>query len=268
MKVTRQLKSFSGVGSGQTATLDCQIGPTYHQVLVAFSGVTLAQMTAIRVIANGQVIHRYLSGVQLNEHNKFQGRSSASGILIIDFERYNLNTRAAREVTALGTGMPFDRTNNPTPITTLSIEFDLHVDASAPALSAKAVQSGGKPTGVIKKVKQFTPASTAAGEYQIADLPRGDLINMIRFENADVTNIKVQQNNVETFVRTKAENTLMQTDGKRVPVATAFVVDPTESGDGAEGLVTAGLNDLRFTTTLSAAGLIPTMVEYIGGLNG
>ncbi len=268
MKVTRQLKSFSGVGSGQTATLDCQIGPSYHQALIAYSGVTLAQMTAIRVIANGQVIHRYLSGTQLDNHNQFQGRAAAAGILVIDFERYNLNTRAAREVTALGTGAPYDAKQNPTPITTLSIEIDIDGGASAPALSAKAVQSGSKPTGVIKKVKQFTPAATAAGEHQIADLPRGDLINMIRFENADVSSMKVQQNNVETFVRTKAENELLQADGKRVPVAGAYVVDPTESGDGAEGLVTAGLNDLRFTATMAAAGSIPTMVEYIGGLNG
>jgi hypothetical protein len=130
------------------------------------------------------------------------------------------------------------------------------------------VQSGSKPTGVIKKVKQFTPSTNAAGEHQIADLPRGDLINMIRFENADVSIMKVQQNNVETFVRTKAENALLQTDGKRVPVAAAFVIDPTEAGDGAEGLVTAGLNDLRFTATMDDAGSIPTMVEYIGGLNG
>ena len=171
-------------------------------------------------------------------------------------------------MTALGTGAPYDAKQNPTPITTLSIEIDIDSGASAPALSAKAVQSGSKPTGVIKKVKQFTPAATAAGEHQIADLPRGDLINMIRFENSDVSSMKVQQNNVETFVRTKAENTLLQSDGKRVPVAAAFVVDPTESGDGAEGLVTAGLNDLRFTATMAAAGSIPTMVEYIGGLNG
>lgn len=268
MKVTRQLKSFSGVAAGQTATLDCQIGASYHQILIAYSGVTLAQMEAIRVVANGVVIHRYTSGTQLDNHNQHQGRAAAAGILVIDFERYGLKTRAAKEITALGTGAPFDAKNNPTPITTLSVEIDIAAAAAAPALSAKAVQSGSAPTGLIKKVKQFSYNAAAIGEMQVADLPRGDLINQVRFESSDADAVKVLTNNVEVFTRTKAENDLMQSDGVRAPVAGSFVFDLTEAGDGQEGLVTRGLNDLRFNVTMGAAGQVPVMVEYIGGLNG
>lgn len=268
MIVTRQLKSFSGVAGGQTATLDCQIGPSYHQILVNYAGVTLAQMTGIRVIANGVTIHRYLSGEQLDAHNQHQGRAAANGILVVDFERYGLKTRGATDVTKLGTGAPYDAKNNPTPITTLSVEIDIAAAATAPVLSAKAVQSGSAPTGLIKKIKQFTPQAGAIGEMQIADLPRGDLINQIRFESSNVNSCKILTNNVEVFTRTKAENDLMQSDGVRAPVADSFVFDLTEAGYGGEGLVTRGLNDLRINLDMAAAGNVPTMVEYIGGLNG
>ncbi|HHJ14270.1 MAG TPA: hypothetical protein ENJ79_07815 [Gammaproteobacteria bacterium] len=265
LNVTRRMPGFEGVAAGNTATLRCPIGLTYHQLLLSYSGVTLAQMDEIRVLANGEVIHRYTSGSQLDSLNQFEGRAAASGVIVIDFDRYNLRTRRAEEVTGLGTGDPDD----PTPITTLAVEVDINSAATGPALSAKAVQSPPQPVGIIKKVRQFTYTAAASGDYEIADLPKGDIINKVYFGNhATVVynSLKIERDNFVVFERTVAENELIQTDGVRVPQADYVVYDPTENGHGAEGLTTAGVNDLRFTLNLTNAGSVPTTVEYLGPL--
>ncbi|MEG9862957.1 MAG: major capsid protein P2 [Flavobacteriales bacterium] len=269
MKTTRRMPSFESVSGGATATLRMPIGLTYHQLLINYSGITLAQMDEIRLIANGQLVRRYTSGEQLDNINQFQGRAAANGILIFDFERYGLNTRAARELTAFGTGVEQD----PQRVTTLTLEIDINSAATSPVLSAEAIQSNATVLGAINLVRNFSYNAPSVGEYEISDLPKGNLINQARFENANISKIKVERNNYIIFERSKAENDLIQSDGKRVPTAAAYVIDPTEVGDGAEGLATRNVQgqvvqDLRFVLTMSAAGDVPLCVDYIGGLSG
>ncbi len=101
--LTRKMPSWEGVAAGQTATVRLPIGNTYHKLLVPYSGVTLAQMDEIRVIANGKTIQRLIGGDVLDSMNQFDGRNAAGGILTIDFERFGLRTRAGSEFTVIGT---------------------------------------------------------------------------------------------------------------------------------------------------------------------
>ena len=262
---TRRMPGFEGVAAGNTATLRCPIGLTYHQLLITYSGVTLAQMDEIRVLANGETIQRFASGTQLDSFNRFEGRAAAAGVLTIDFNRYNLRTRRGEEVTGLGTGYP----NDPAAVTTLSVEVDINAAAVGTVLSAKAIQGPPQPAGIIKKVRQFTYTAGAAGDFEISDLPRGDIINKILVggHTANVyTNFKIERDNFVVFERSVAENRVVQTDGVRTPQTDLSVYDPTENGHGAEGLATAGVNDLRMTLTLTNAGSVPVAVEYLGPL--
>lgn len=264
MLLTRKMPSFSGVGAGQTATCRLPIGLSYHHLLLTYAGATLAQLNELRVVANGEVIHRYVGGSVLDTLNLYEGRAAAGGILVLDFDRYNLNTRDGREFTRLGTGLQVDQ--DPRPISTLNLEVDIDAGAVGTVLSLKAVQSAPSQSGLFKKVRHFTYNAPAAGDYEIADLPRGDLINKVYFNKAGINSIKIERNGFVIFERTAAENTLIQTDGVRVPQTNYFVFDPTESGYGAEGLVTADTKDLRFTVNVAASGAIPVTVEYIGPL--
>lgn len=265
LKLTRVMPSFDGVAAGQTATLRCPIGFTYHQLWVTYGGTfTLAQMTEIRVVANGQNIMRFDSGAALDDYNTYEGRTAAGGILCIDFDRYNLRTRAGEEFTSLGTGAP----NDPTPVTTLSVEIDIAAGATAPTLSARAIQSLPRPLGLIKKVRTFIYNPPGSGDFEISDLPRGDLINKVYFNistNA-ISRVQVQRDNFTVYDRTELLNDRIQADGVRVPQTDYWVYDPTENGNGAEGLVTANVNDLRFILTTSGAMACVTGVEYIGSI--
>ena len=128
------------------------------------------------------------------------------------------------------------------------------------------MQSDPAPSGLVKKIREFTYNAPAAGDYEIADLPLGDIINKIYFNKAGINSVKIERNNFTIFERTAAENSLIQTDGVRVPQANYFVYDPTEQGYGAEGLVTANAKDLRITVNVAASGPIPVTVEYLGFL--
>ena len=260
MKITSVMPSFEGVSAGATATARLPIGLTYEQLLLTYSGITLAQMNEIRIIGNGKTIQRYTSGSRLDQLNQHSGRAAAAGVIVVDFTRFGLRTRAAEEITGLGTGV---RNSESVELSTLSIEIDIDGAAAAPALSLKAVQSSPKPLGLIRWVREFTYNAPAVGEYEISDIPKGHLFNAVHFNSAQVTTLEIQRDRFTTFKRTGAENSLIQTDGVRVPQASVFTFDPTEIGNGAESLETAGVHDLRFIATMGAAAAVPVTVESI-----
>ena len=279
MRITRQMPSFNGVGAGQTATLNMPIGLTYHSLLLSYSGITLAQMTEIRVKGNGRLLFTQ-SATDLDLSNRFLGlQASAGGLLSIPFDREGLITRQGQELTAIGTGAPLDvnatinnQVNpmfNPTPLTTLQLEIDCAA-GSTPVLSAKAIQSEPRPLGAMIKRRRFNYTVTGAGDYEISDLPKGDLIDKIFIKQsaANVTKVVVERDNFVIFERTAAENTFANTDGIRKPQASWFVIDPTENGYGSEAIVTAGVQDLRLRISCSAAVTLTLYVDYLGGLQG
>jgi len=276
LKLTRNMPPFEGVAASQTATARLPIGLTYHQVYVllgntaAGPGPEEIDISEIRVVANGETIQRIAGGAILDSYNQFDGRAAfpaqgTAGYLTIDFDRYALRTRAGEELTALGTGMAGD----PNPVTTLSLEIDINSGATSPTLSAVARQSVPQPLGLIKKVRTFNYSAGGAGDLEISTLPKGDLINRIFFgESANnTTNLRVERDNFTVFQRSATLNSLIQSDGVRVPQSGYYVYDPTETGDGAEGLVTQGVNDLRFILTTDGAIDYTVGVEYIGTID-
>jgi len=262
-KTTRKMPSFEGVAAGQTATLRLPIGRTYEELYITYGGATLAQLNEIRIVANGEVIHRITELTKLDSMNKFEGRAAAGGVITFDMNRYGLKTRAGVEFTGVGTGVLDD----PNKITTFAMEIDIDAAAVGTTLSCKAMQSAPRPVGQIIKTRQYTYTAGAAGEFEIADLPKGDTINKIFIGNhaANVyTKLVIERDNFIEFERSVAENAAIQTDGVRVPQADFVVYDPTEQGNGSESLATRGVQDLRIRLTLTNAGQVPLTVETIG----
>lgn len=272
LKTTRKGQSFESVAKGATATTRLPIGLSYEKILVPFSGVTLAEMTEARLVANGETIRVWRDMTKLDLINKYDGLTAAgtSGILVFNLTRHGMRTRAGEELTKLGTGYPRGN-DNPNPITTLSLEIDVDAGATnAPVFGIpKLHQDLPMPTGAILKSKQYVYSPAGAGIYEISDLPKGELINRIIFftPNNRITELEVERDNFISFSRSKAENELMQTMGDKSVQSGAFIYDPTENGYGSEGLPTANVHDLRFRLNMSAAEDIVMYVETIGFLN-
>ena len=213
LKTTRKGQSFESVGKGQTAVTRLPIGLSYEKILVPFSGVTLAEMTEARLVANGETIRTWRDLTKLDTLNQYDGLTAAgtSGILVFNLTRHGMRTRAGEELTKLGTGLP--RSNdNPNPVTTLALEIDVDAGAvSDPVFSVpKLHQDLPEPTGPILKSKQYMYSPSAAGVFEISDLPKGELINRIVFYSANMTALEIERDNFISFSRTKSENELLQ----------------------------------------------------------
>jgi len=110
LKLTRRVPTWDGnIVGGNTVTLRLPIGLTYHQVYTEYTfsdGAPLALADAVnmvRLIANGKPIWELLAS-ELDTKNQFESRAQASGILTLDFDRFNMRTRSAEELTSLGSG--------------------------------------------------------------------------------------------------------------------------------------------------------------------
>ena len=261
MLLTKKMPSFDGVAAGQTATVSLPIGLSYHELLLTYSGATLAEINEIRVVANGQTIQRYTEAADLDLKNQFDGQAAANGVLNIPVgDRYGLKTRAGVEFTKLGTG----RLDDPKPITSLQLEVDIDAAAVGPALSLSAIQSDADQSGIIKFVHEFIYNPSAAGEFEISDLPKGRDFGQLIFQSTNINSIEIFRDGFSVWKRTKAENDKIQGDGVRIPQAGIFVVDFTEKGYGSESLVTKGVQDLRFRLDMAGADTVPLVVESYG----
>lgn len=278
LQLTRRAPGWDGnIVGPNTVTLRLPIGLTYHQVYTeyAFNAGALALADAvaeIRVVLNGKPTWN-LQASELDTYNQFNGRSSAgtlvNGIIILDFDRFDMRMRSSEELTSLGTGDPSDET----PLTTLTIEMDLKAAVTSGTLDTRLQQSQSRILGLFKKVRRYINTFSGAGTFEIDDFPKGDLINSVFFfESAnDIDRLRLERDDFVMFDRTKEVNTRIQTDGVRVPQADLFVYDTTEKGNGVDQLLTRQangqlVNDLRWFLEIDGAMTVTSLVEYLGGL--
>lgn len=272
-RITTKLPSWDGVAAGQTATLKLPIGRRYHELMIPYSGATLAQITEIRVRANAKIIHRY-SATDRDTMNKFDRRTAAGGLLIIPFDRRGLLQRDAEEETALNTG---SKGKDGSEIVNLTVEADIDAAAVTPALATpRAITSDRLPggPGTVMMVDRQTRNASGAGEYQLGDISFGTpdrlALNRTFFKLSanDINSIRVSRGNYDIFDRTKAQNERFQTDGVRTPQASWHVYDPSEGGYGGELVQLAGYADFRYILDMSGTASLTVYSEFIGQLDG
>lgn len=273
-KITRKAPGFDGnIVAGNTVTLRLPIGLTYHQVWIEYAfaeadsdPVALAAAVGeVRVVANGKPIWN-IQASELDTINQFQSRAAAAGLLCIDFDRYNLRSKAAEEFTSIGTGHAQD----PTPLTTFVIELDIKSGSGVASgtLTARMRQSEPRPLGLFKKIRRYTDSYAGAGTFEKADYPKGELVNALyMFESAnDIDHVRLERDDVVIFDRSKELNARIQNDGVRTSQSNLYAYDTSEDGNGTEQLATLGVHDLRWFLTIDGAMTVTSLVEYLGGL--
>lgn len=287
-RITVKMPNSNGVAAGQTATWKLPIGRRYHSLQLEFSGVTLAQMTEIRVKANGETIHQY-SGTQRDVMNRFDSRAAAGAILTIPFDRFNLYSQVGEETTAIQTDSVDPNTG--VAISQFELEIDIDAAAAAPVINVSAEQSDNDPRrpgpGLILRTLKFTRVFGASGFNDLSDLPKAtegpkyQWLNRVFFATANTTEAEIVRDNRIIFQRSKALNDRRQSDGVRVPIAGYYVIDPTEEGYDFEPVALTyntdprnpqsarvPYTDFRYRLNLSAGETVTALVEYLGTLNG
>lgn len=265
---TLRMPSPEGVAGGQTALAKMPIGNAFHNLYLIYTGVTLAQMTEIRIKLNSKIIHRY-SASDRDMMNQFAGYAAASGILTIPFDRQNLKARAAEEETLINTG---SRGEDGRAITAFEVEIDIDAAATTPKIELVAEVSDQRPGGIgsILHCTPYTRSNAGAGEFQVSDLPKDGptriYLNRIFIKSQHMTKLKVERNQYVIFERSKALNELIQKDGVRVPQTNVYVVDATEVGYGGAMIRLAGSSDFRLSADMAAAENVVFYPEFIGAL--
>lgn len=269
-RIEVRIPNADGVAAGQTALFKIPATRRYHDLRLVYTGVTLSQMTEIRVVANEQVIQRF-SAADRDVMNQFDGRAAAAGILTIPFDRYFLNTRQADEETALNCGSYDDAGNG---ISSLTVEIDIAGAATAPVLSMFASASESVPggPGTIMRVSKYTRTAAGAGELQISDLPYNTPqvlgLNRVWIKPSanDISRIIVERATYNIWERSKSMNERIQTDGVRTPQNGWHVVDKTECGYGGDPIDVTGYSDFRYRLDMTGAASLTVYQEELGVL--
>jgi len=270
-RITKRMPTPTGVEAGETALAKLPIGNRFHKLYLIYSGVTLAQMKEIRVLANAKTIHRY-SGEERDVLNQYRGLDAAGGILEIPFDRQDLLTRKGQEETAINTGSPNPETGQI--ITALNLEVDIDDAAAAPSIQVYGEISdriAGGP-GTVLHVKKHTRSAAGSGELEIADLPFNQRTAMglnavfMKPSANDISKIVVERGLYKVFERTKALNERIQTNGYRYPQAGWHAVDFTENRFGGNTLNLVGYQDFRYLLEMTGAAQLNIISEYMGQL--
>ncbi|WP_299592713.1 major capsid protein P2 [uncultured Microbulbifer sp.] len=268
-----------GGSPGTTALWKLPVGNRFHSLSLAYTGVTLAEMTEIRIKLNGLVIQRF-SGTERDLLNQFLGLKAAGGILRIPFDRIGLKNRDQEELTAINTNVADAQGNK---ISAFTVEVDVDAGATAPAFELDAEQSdsielnldGSKAgPGLIPYLIKGNRSPSGSGEFEIGDFNYGRSdslsLNRITFLPSanNIEQVEVMANNERIFKRKAAINTRIQEDGDagRVPQSGAWVIDTTENGYGAATIPLVGLSDFRYRLWVDGAMTITALQEYNGVL--
>ena len=265
-RITRELTNIQNDVAGKTAQIICPVTRTYDQIVLEFTGtaVTRAMLKDIKVKANGETIQKFKDGDQLDQYNDYYNRSDVAGFLTLWAQRPEMVELSDQRITGWGTQ---DLTN-------LVTEID--IAGTAPAdfdLKAHAVLSEPQPLGLFTRVKTVNFNSSVAGQVDVDKIQVGPRIMAIHAFKADVSDLEIFLDEVKIYDASKAVGEVVQKNFGRVPqTAVATHADFTLEGDIAQALVTQAadnnrrVRDLLLKPTLTTAGAVDFVVEYLDGL--
>ncbi|MCC4787510.1 major capsid protein P2 [Vibrio splendidus] len=252
----KKLPSISNVAAGSTATLELPRGLSYHQIILKYKNVTLAQMKNIRMEVNGKVFQTYKDGAELNTINGHFNRGLAeNGFIVLHFARPELDDLLQQRTFALGTA----------DISTLALRIDIDGAATDPKLEAHALQGQDAPMGYITKVKSYPVSYATSGVHELDKLPTpaSARIAAIHLMTDKVSHAELEVDGNIAFQAEKLLEAKIQRDAKRVPTTGKFTLDFIKENDTAQAQVLAGVQDFRIRMDLTEATAFNVLVEYL-----
>lgn len=264
MRSFEQLKKIENVGSGQTASIQLPIGPTYDKLRFKLGNVTPAQCKNVRLELNGRLISNYKDFAEMQLIDAYYGRRVEAGFVTWHFNEDDvLATLEAGRFTGLATmGLQI-----------ATITFDIDGAAVNPSVQVFAEKSAPfQAAGQWIKKHRTYPFPQGAGEFsEHTTLPAksaaGANIKAMHVIKSDITDVELIIDNTQWFQFPKDVNEEMQKDYgrqvRRVPQAGMFTLDFILQGDFGNTLpLTAGIQDFRLKTKATTDGSVNVAVEY------
>lgn len=274
MRLYQKLPSFSSVAKGETAVLTCPIGATYDQITVKHTGVTAAQIKNIKIKANGKLLTSFKSGTDLNKFNDRYQYAITAGFLDFHFKRDEMKTLLEQRALSLGTAAPNQFWPQADVITSITIEFDIDPNATAPVLKAFAYQSDVAPFGMCTK-NRHVPLAISAGENEIDNIvmaPNTRILAIHVVTAATIDHLKVQRNGATIFDLPTEVVAKLNAANDRNAQTDWDSIDFVLEGDIKQAVSCDDVQDFRLTITAADDTTASTpaylIVEYVSALQG
>lgn len=281
--VRQKLNQFENVAAGTTARVALPMGSTFLDSEIEFTGVTLAEMTEIRVLINQDVRHRY-SGTELDKVLQYNGFPNATattpGFLTVPYGRFGLKTLGNEVITALQTGDTDPETGQV--ITSIEIEIDIAGTAAAPNFTLYNNTSSpvGQGPGLILSYYRQTIPWNFDGEIEVDDLltrngmrsdPRRLAVSRhyLFIDKTKLERIRVRRNQYDIYDHSVASQEREAGRNGFVPQSGLFVIDPLARGYGGNPFDVASpdLRDYRLVLKNIAGQTITNLTvltEFVG----
>lgn len=267
-RIRESIELIENSSAGQRTIIRPQIGRTILEAHVEHGGLTLAQMTNIKILLVSTTrtitLQEFKDGTELNKLNLRFKRNVEAGTLSFYFRRPELQSEIERMSTALGTGglqqvkIEYDAAAGTTPVVKAWGKFTANRDVSA---------------GLLTYIQSSNTGGNATGDNYKDDIDRRDRIAAIHVLNDVVDKLELRVNGTTAFDMTRARaefdekgssqgrTPYADADGLCIDFLLAGVLDESLQMDSPQFPV----NAMRLTTTLgdSASSQVRYLVEYL-----
>lgn len=253
--------------AGQRVLIQPAVGRTWLDWHVEHGGLTLAQMTNIKVLLISPnrtiTLQEFKNGTELNELNKRYGRHVEAGTLSFYLRKPELENEAQSMATALGTGG----------LQSVRIEFDI-ASGTTPVIKAWGRKVANRPVsaGLLPLITVHNEGGRAEGDNHYDAIEKRDRILAIHILNSDVEAAQLKIDDAIAYDLTRARAEFDESVGGRVPYADDYglCIDFTTAGTLDEALIMQGeqgyqVRQMRLTSVLgsSLSSTSRYLVEYL-----
>jgi hypothetical protein len=254
--------------AGQTCLVSPSVGRTWLDWHIEHGGLTLVQMTNIKVLLVSPektvTLAEYKDGAELDKLNKRYGRYTEAGTLSFYFRKPEMENEGQSMATALGTGG----------LMAVRVEFDIAA-ATTPVIKAwgRKTLNRSVAASVLPYIKASNIGGQAQGDNHYDSIEKRDRIIGIHVFNANITELELTVDDARAYKLTRARGEFDEKVGGRVPYAANYgmCIDFTTAGVLDESLVMQDLEQkyqvqqMRLTTKLGAtySATSRVLTEYL-----
>lgn len=252
--------------AGQRCLISPAVGRTWLDFHIDHGGLTLAQMTNIRVLLVSPqktiTLQEFKNGTELNELNKRYRRHVKAGRLSFFFRKPEMENEVQSMATALGTGG----------LQAIRVEFDIAA-GTTPVIKAWGRKTANRSvaSGLLPYIANANVGGQAEGDNHYDSIEKRDRIIAIHVINDDVESLKLVLDDATVYDLDRDRGEFDEEVGGRVPYAAGYgmCIDFTTAGVLDESLAMQAegyqAQQIRLTSKLGA-GLSATtryLTEYL-----
>lgn len=265
IRVPREMKSFDGIGWGQTAQVKVPGGPMYHELQLN-TNATAADIPLVELYVNGDP-RVSITGAQMVMLENYQKHYVEAGKFIVPLACLFGRSLEGQALSGLNTS-PSD-----------NLIIKVHFGAGAGELSLSGVAWVSETPAnspIARYVPRIVSLGYAAGQSgrNINDtlrdgLARGAMVRRIHFDGRGtgaqdlITELRIRRDRRVEYEQTNADNRYQLKRRGLAPQDGFYHFDPVQSGFIRSEMFSLAGETLAFEVTTTAAGNFPVLIEAV-----